>query len=55
MNEALQKTLELFLIILLGFLLQKKLPNKESLKGVKVLILSVALPATIFIALLKSA
>ena len=53
MNEALQKTIELFLIILLGFILQKKIPNKDSLKGIKVIILSVALPATIFLALLK--
>jgi len=53
MNEALLKTLELLLIILIGFLLQKKLPNKDSLKGVKVIILSIALPATIFLALLK--
>lgn len=53
MNEALLKTLELLLIILIGYLLQRKLPDKESLKGVKVIILSVALPATIFLALLK--
>jgi len=53
MNDALQKTLELLLIILIGFLLQKKLPNKQSLGGLKILILSVALPATIFLALLK--
>ncbi len=53
MNIALQKTVELLLIIAIGFLLQKKLPNRESLKGIKVLILSIALPATIFLALLK--
>ncbi len=53
MNEALLKTLELLLIIFIGYLLQKKLHNKESIKGVKVIILSVALPATIFLALLK--
>jgi len=52
MNFALQKTLELILIIGLGVLLQKKVA-KHDLKGVKVLILSVALPATIFVALLK--
>ena len=52
MNFALQKTLELILIIGLGLLLQKKVA-KQDLKGVKVLILSVALPATIFVALLK--
>ncbi len=52
MNFALQKTLELLLIILLGLLLQKKVAKKD-LNGVKTLILSVALPATIFVALLK--
>ncbi|KKN88948.1 hypothetical protein LCGC14_0243200 [marine sediment metagenome] len=52
MNFALQKTLELVLIIGLGVLLQKKVA-KQDLKGVKVIILSVALPATIFVALLK--
>jgi predicted permease len=52
MNFALQKTLELILIIGLGILLQKKVA-KQDLRGIKVLILSVALPATIFVALLK--
>ena len=52
MNFALQKTLELVLIIGLGLLLQKKVA-KQDLKGIKTLILSVALPATIFVALLK--
>jgi hypothetical protein len=53
MNFALQKTLELFLIILLGVVLQKKVNGKEGLGGIRTLILSVALPATIFVALLK--
>ncbi|WP_158975433.1 permease [Cellulophaga sp. L1A9] len=52
MNIAFQKTLELLLIIGVGFLLQKKVA-KSDLKGIKVLILSVALPAVIFVALLK--
>lgn len=52
MDFALQKTLELLLIIGLGLLLQKKIA-KQDLKGVKTLILSVALPAVIFLALLK--
>jgi len=52
MNFALQKTLELILIIGLGLLLQRKIA-KENLKGIKILILSVALPAVIFVALLK--
>ncbi|UXP32676.1 permease [Reichenbachiella agarivorans] len=53
MNFALQKTLELVLVIALGFFLQKKLSSKESLSGIKIIILSIALPATIFVALLK--
>jgi len=52
MNFALQKTIELLIIIGLGIFLQKKVA-KQDLKGVKVLVLSVALPATIFVALLK--
>ncbi|WP_419213669.1 AEC family transporter [Maribacter sp. X9] len=52
MNFALQKTLELLLIIGLGVLLQRKVA-KQDLNGIKILILSVALPATIFVALLK--
>lgn len=53
MNPALQKTITFLLLILAGFLLQKKISGKQDLNGVKVLILSVILPATIFIALLK--
>lgn len=53
MTPAFQKTLGLLLLILLGFFLQKKVASKDQLKGIKVLILSVALPATIFVALLK--
>ena len=52
MNFALQNTLELVLIIGLGLFLQKKVA-KQDLKGVKTIILSVALPAVIFVALLK--
>ena len=52
MDFALQTTLELLLIIGLGLLLQKKIARHD-LNGIKTLILSVALPATIFIALLK--
>ena len=53
MNIALQKTLGMLLLILVGLFLQKKIISKEGLSGTKVLILSVALPATIFVALLK--
>lgn len=52
MNFALQKTLELLLIIALGLMLQRKVA-KADLKGVKTIILSIALPAVIFISLLK--
>lgn len=48
-----QKTISFLLLILLGVLLKKKISSKEQLAGVKAIILSVALPATIFIALLK--
>lgn len=53
MNPAVQKTLTLFLLIAIGFVLKAKIKSKEQLKGIKILILSIALPATIFIALLK--
>ena len=53
MNPALQKTLAFLLLILAGYLLQNKLKAKDELKGVKVLILSIILPATIFVALLQ--
>jgi predicted permease len=53
MNEALQKTLTLLLLIGLGLLLRAKFKNKEYVNGIKQIVLTVALPATIFIALLK--
>ena len=53
MNPALQKTFAFALLILAGYLLQRKLVNKQDLSGIKVLILSIILPATIFVALLK--
>lgn len=53
MNLALQKTIGFLLLILLGYLLRKKLPAKEQIGGIKMLILSVALPAMIFVALLN--
>lgn len=53
MNPALQKTLAFALLIVAGYLLQNKLKDKQELSGLKVLILSVILPATIFVALLK--
>lgn len=53
MNLAIEKTLSLVLLIAIGVLLKKKVKNREQLGGIKMLILSVALPATIFVALLK--
>lgn len=53
MNPAVEKTLALLLLITIGSLLRSKLQGKPSLLGVKVLILSVALPAMIFVAILK--
>lgn len=53
MGLALQKTLSFILLIGIGLLLKQKIKSPEQLKGIKTLILSIALPATIFIALLK--
>ena len=53
MNPAIQKTISLVLLIGIGFLLQRKVTTPDQRKGVKTLILSIALPATIFVALLK--
>ncbi|MEM8894909.1 MAG: permease [Bacteroidota bacterium] len=48
-----EKTLGLLLMISLGLLLQRKIRSSDQLAGLKVLILSLALPATIFVALLN--
>lgn len=47
------KTISLLLLIVIGFLFRKKIGSKESRDGIRTMILSLALPATIFIALLK--
>jgi malate permease and related proteins len=52
MFEAVQKTLILLSLIGLGLALKSKLKNKMELNGVKEIILSIALPATVFIALM---
>lgn len=54
MNLAVQKTLSLLLLLVIGFLLRKKLNDPAQKKGLKTLILTVALPAIIFVALLKA-
>ena len=53
MNLALQKTITLLLLIGLGIILRKRIKNAQALSGIKEVILSVALPSTIFIALMK--
>jgi len=53
MSIALQKTLSLLLLIVIGIFLQKKLQNEDQKKGLKSIILNIALPAMIFVALLK--
>ena len=53
MDVNLQKTLLFLAFILLGLLLKTKLKSKSELAGVKIIILNLALPATIFIALLS--
>jgi malate permease and related proteins len=52
MIEALQKTLILLLLIGLGLALRSKIKNKTEITGIKEIILSIALPATVFIALM---
>lgn len=53
MEGSLEKTLSFLLFIGIGILLRKKIPAGDQTKGLKNLILTIALPATIFIALLK--
>jgi predicted permease len=47
------KTVSLLLLIAIGYLFRKKVGSKESKDGIRTIILGLALPATIFIALLK--
>jgi hypothetical protein len=53
MSSATTKTISLLLLIAIGYLLQNKIKSKDQREGIKTLILSLALPATIFIALLQ--
>lgn len=53
MEVALQTSLSFALIILIGILLKKKIKTNEELNGLKKLILTLALPATIFLALVN--
>ncbi|GAO41604.1 AEC family transporter [Flavihumibacter petaseus] len=53
MSIALQKTITLLLLIATGVLLRSRFRNQEAFGGIKEIILSVALPSTIFVALMK--
>lgn len=53
MSPAITKTISLLLLIAIGYLFQRKIKSKDHRDGIKTLILSLALPATIFIALLQ--
>lgn len=53
MDGALEKTISFLLFIFIGVLLKKKISTGDETNGLKSLILTLALPATIFIALLK--
>jgi hypothetical protein len=53
MSSAFTKTISLLLLIIIGYFFQKKITNKDQRDGIKTLILSLALPATILIALLQ--
>ena len=53
MSIALQKTLSILLLFVIGVLLKQKLLKEGHKKGLKTVILDIALPAMIFVALLK--
>ena len=53
MSAAFTKTISLLLLIVIGYLFQRKIRSKDQLDGIRTLILSLALPATILIALLQ--
>lgn len=52
MAVALQKTFILILLIVIGLALRSKFKSKTELNGIKEMILSVALPSTVFVALM---
>ena len=53
MESPIEKSLSFLIFIVIGLLLQSKFKNSAEVKGLKEIILTLALPATIFIALLK--
>ena len=52
MFEAIQKTLILLFLIGIGLALRSKIKSKTEINGLKEIILSIALPSTVFIALM---
>lgn len=52
MDPALQKTFTFLSFILIGFLLKSKFGSQEQVNGIKNLIFTIALPSTIFVALM---
>lgn len=54
MNPAIAKTLSLLLLIAIGLLLRKSLRKPEHHQALKILILNIALPAIIFVALMNT-
>ncbi len=53
MDSALEKSISFLIFIAIGILLKKKISTAEQTNGIKSIILTITLPATIFIALLK--
>ncbi|SHM84796.1 permease [Polaribacter sp. KT 15] len=53
MDGALEKSISFILFIIIGIILKKKISVGDETNGLKKIILTLALPATIFIALLK--
>ena len=53
MTDAIVKAISFLTFIIIGFFLKKKFTHKDEINGIKKIILLLALPATIFIALLK--
>ncbi|MBK1442083.1 hypothetical protein JHJ32_18950 [Parapedobacter sp. ISTM3] len=54
MNPAIAKTISLLLLIVVGLLLRKALHKAEHHQALKILILNIALPAIIFVALMNT-
>jgi len=52
METTIQKTILFIIFIGIGFILKRKFTTKAEIQGLKKIILNLALPATIFIALM---